>query len=172
MKRAYTIPATRYEYFFSLSYRAGDTNRNISNRIYGEASKTANMHDTVICVINCADNSVLINGILYSGKCKYIPHELIKSSIYLKVIKSDLCGARRIVKVSLLKQKTIPARITMTNIIRVSILRKILRCPPNERSLLFADWSLTFISLFVFFAHLFFNSSLDFFINPSINFFI
>lgn len=65
--------ATIEEYFFSLSYRAGEMNLNNSKTIYGDANKTANTHETVMCVINWAESSVLISGMLYSSKWKFQP---------------------------------------------------------------------------------------------------
>ncbi len=64
--------------------------RKSSNNMYGEASKRANIHDIVICVMNWDESSVFISGILYSVKWKSIPFEFKKFSIKLNVTKFDL----------------------------------------------------------------------------------
>ncbi len=134
MNKEYTLIIILFEYFFSFSLRAGETNRNNSYIIYGDAHNKPKYIEVVRCVTNWLETSVAIRLILKDSNWNIGLKFLIKLPTARYVTKEESPGPKRISNVIALSQKIIHAKTNVTPKIRNNICRKTSRCPPKDIS--------------------------------------
>lgn len=112
------------EYLRSFSSKAGETNRNNSYIMRGDAHNNPKYIDVDRWVTNWLDKSVAIKSISKSSNLNEGSNLLMRFSTLRYVMNEESLGASRISKVCDLKQKIMHEKTNVTPSIRNNICRR------------------------------------------------